>query len=98
MCGRRTYERKERFTSQLSDKSESSFDCRTSHHPAVEGRLVAPRRFRAVRVLGGKRLTLQWFAVRLGRRVVELRELGELRGGFEQSDLGAEGKSPNTKQ
>ena len=54
--------------------------------------------FRFLRDLGGKRLTLQSFAGHRGRQVVELHVLGEQRGGFVRSDLGDEGKSPNTEQ
>ena len=54
--------------------------------------------FRVALVLGGKRLTLRLFAVRLGQLTVELRELGERRVGYERSGLRDEGRSPNTKQ
>lgn len=64
----------------------------------MEGGLVGPRRFRALRGLSERKSTLQSFAGRLGQRVVGLRVLGGLRGGFVRSDLGGEGKSPNTKQ
>ena len=53
---------------------------------------------RAFRDLSGRRSILQWFAGRLGRLVVELHGLGGLRVGFVRSDLGDEGKSPNTEQ
>jgi hypothetical protein len=55
-------------------------------------------RFRALRGLGEKRLILLLFGGRLGQLVAELHVLGGRRAGCVRSDLGDEGKSPNTKQ
>ena len=98
MCGRTTYERKERFTSQLSNTFLCPIEGPDQRQLLPEINLAKASRLTGLRGLIEKRLIPQWFAGRLGQQVVEQHVLGGLRGGFVRSDLRGGERSPSTKQ